>query len=92
MLKSTLKEVDITKYADMPSNVDKAYKTKSGNYVLEIHASGFGINGDHYYNPSGKQIEIKASATKDGKIIAVLTNLIHNKLPSLVIYYICDNK
>ena len=47
-LKSTLEEVDITKYADMPSNVDKAYKTNSGNYVLEIHASGFSINGDHY--------------------------------------------
>ena len=57
----------------MPAAIDKAYKTTSGNYVFELHAAGFGINGDHYYNPSGKQIEIKASATKDGKIIAVLT-------------------
>ena len=73
MLKSTLKEVDITKYADMPSNVDKAYKTKSGNYVLEIHASGFGINGDHYYNPSGDYIYIKLALTKDGEIIACQT-------------------
>lgn len=73
MLKSTLKEVDITKYADMPSNVDKAYKTKSGNYVLEIHASGFGINGDHYYNPSGDYIYIKLAITKDGEIIACQT-------------------
>ena len=73
MLKSTLKEVDITKYADMPSNVDKAYKTKSGNYVLEIHASGFGINGDHYYNPSGEYIYIKLAITKDGEIIACQT-------------------
>ena len=73
MLKSTLKEVDITKYADMPSNVDKAYKTKSGNYVLEIHASGFGINGDHYYNPSGDYIYIKLAITKDGEIISCQT-------------------
>lgn len=73
MLKSTLKEVDVTKYADMPSNVDKAYKTKSGNYVLEIHASGFGINGDHYYNPSGDYIYIKLAITKDGEIISCQT-------------------
>lgn len=73
MLKSTLKEVDITKYADMPSNVDKAYKTKSGNYVLEIHASGFGKNGDHYYNPSGEYIYIKLALTKDGEIISCQT-------------------
>jgi electron transport complex protein RnfG len=73
IINSSLTEVDISGYADMPSQVKKAYKTASGNYVFELGANGFGINGDHYYNPSGKQIEIKASATKDGKIIAVLT-------------------
>ena len=73
ILNSSLTEVDITGYSDMPSQVKKVYKTASGNYVFELGANGFGINGDHYYNPSGKQIEIKASATKDGKIIAVLT-------------------
>ena len=73
ILNSSLTEIDITSYSDMPSQVKKVYKTASGNYVFELGANGFGINGDHYYNPSGKQIEIKASATKDGKIIAVLT-------------------
>ena len=73
IVNSSLTEVDISGYSDMPSQVKKAYKTASGNYVFELVANGFGINGDHYYNPSGKQIEIKASATKDGKIIAVLT-------------------
>ena len=73
IINSSLTEVDISGYADMPSQVKKAYKTASGNYVFELGANGFGINGDHYYNPSGKQIEIKASATKDGKIFAVLT-------------------
>ncbi len=73
ILNSSLTEIDITGYSNMPSQVKKVYKTASGNYVFELGANGFGINGDHYYNPSGKQIEIKASATKDGKIIAVLT-------------------
>ena len=73
IINSSLTEIDISGYADMPSQVKKAYKTASGNYVFELGANGFGINGDHYYNQSGKQIEIKASATKDGKIIAVLT-------------------
>jgi hypothetical protein len=73
IINSSIEEIDISGYADMPSQVKKVYKTASGNYVFELGANGFGINGDHYFNPSGKQIELKASATKDGKIIAVLT-------------------
>ncbi len=70
---SELKEIDITKYSDMPTQVSKAYKTSSGNYVFELKAAGFGINGDKYYYPSGEYIDIKISATKDGKIISCLT-------------------
>lgn len=70
---SELTEVDISGFEDMPSAIDKAFKTASGNYVFELHAAGFGINGDHYYNPSGEYIYIKASATADGKIIACQT-------------------
>lgn len=66
-------EIDITAYADMPSAIDKAYKTTSGNYVFELHAAGFGINGDAYYNPSGEYINIKVSVTADGKILACET-------------------
>ena len=73
ILNSSIEEIDITGYSDMPTHVKKAYKTASGNYVFDLEAKGFGINGDHYYNPSGKPIELKASATSDGKIIAVLT-------------------
>ena len=73
IINSSIEEIDISGYADMPSQVKKVYKTASGNYVFELGANGFGINGDHYFNPSGKQIELKASATKDGKVIAVLT-------------------
>lgn len=73
MAESSMEEIDITKYADMPSHVDKAYKTASGNYVIELHASGFGINGDHYYNPSGEYIYIKVALTAEGKIINCVT-------------------
>ncbi len=70
---SKLSEIDITKYSNIPTQVAKAFKTDSGNYVFELKAAGFGINGDKYYNPSGEPIEIKVSATKDGKIISCLT-------------------
>lgn len=70
---STLTEIDLSQYADMPKQVDKAYKTTGGNYVIETHGSGFGINGDHYYNPSGEYIYIKVALTADGKIINCVT-------------------
>ena len=66
-------EIDITGYENMPTAIDKAYKTTSGNYVFELHAAGFGINGDQYYNPSGEYINIKVSVTADGKILACET-------------------
>ena len=66
-------EIDIASYEDMPTAIDKAYKTTSGNYVFELHAAGFGINGDQYYYPSGEYINIKVSVTPDGKILACET-------------------
>lgn len=73
LINVTLNEIDITKYENMPTQIMKAYKTSSSNYVFELRAAGFGINGDKWYNPSGEYIYIKASATKDGKIIACET-------------------
>ncbi len=73
LLSSTVTEIDISKFTDMPPQVQKAYKTASGNYVLDLRAAGFGINGDKWYNPSGEYIGIKVSATKNGKIIACET-------------------
>lgn len=58
---------------ELPSAITKVEKTASGNYVFEIKASGFGINGDAYYNPSGEPIVIRASVTPSGKIIACET-------------------
>ena len=68
-----LTELDISTYENMPTAIDKAYKTTSGNYVFELHAAGFGINGDQYYYPSGEYINIKVSVTADGKILACET-------------------
>lgn len=73
MLSSTMEEIDLSGYAEMPSHVQKAYKTSGGNYVFELRAAGFGINGDKYYNPSGEYIYLKVSATAEGKIISCLT-------------------
>lgn len=70
---SKLTEIDLSSFADMPSQVQKAYKTDSGNFVFELRAAGFGINGDSWYNPSGEYIYIKVSATAEGKIIACQT-------------------
>ncbi len=69
---SELSEIDITGYENMPTAIDKAYKTVSGNYVFEIKAAGYGINGDKY-TASGEYINIKISVTADGKIIACET-------------------
>ena len=70
---ASLTEVDLTRYPDMPKQIDKAYKSATGNYVIELHTAGFGINGDHYYNPSGEYIYIKVALTADGTVINCVT-------------------
>ncbi len=70
---STLSEIDISKLSDIPQ-IKKAYKTTGGNFVFEIEAAGYGINGGNQWHPaSGEPINIKVSATKDGKIISCVT-------------------
>ena len=65
-------EVDISAM-ELPSNILKVKKTDTGNYVFELKASGFGINGDEWYNPSGEFIYISMAATSSGKIISIKT-------------------
>ena len=65
----TKTEIDLSGYAEMPSNVVKAYKTSDGAYILDLKASGFGINGDKWYNPSGEYIYITVSISSSGEII-----------------------
>ena len=71
IISSVVTEIDISGY-EMPKQVKKAYKTNSGNYVFELGANGYGINGDQYTR-SNEQIEIKVSATAEGEIISCVT-------------------
>ena len=71
---SSLSELDLTKYTDLPSTLISAQKTASGNYVLEIKGAGYGINGGNEYHPaSGEYIVIRVSMTAQGRIIDCLT-------------------
>ena len=72
IINSTLTEIDISNTPNMPTHVQKAYKTSGGNYVLDLRAAGYGINGDKYTR-SGEYIEIRVSVTPQGKIIACKT-------------------
>ncbi|MBR6531310.1 MAG: FMN-binding protein [Clostridia bacterium] len=72
IINSEMTEIDLSGY-EMPKQIAKAYMTATGNYVFELKAAGFGINGDAYYNPSGEHILINVSATADGVIIACET-------------------
>lgn len=73
-INSSLTEINLAKYSAMPSNILKAYKTKSGNFVFEIRAAGYGINGGNEWHPaSGEYIYIKVSVSKNGKIISCVT-------------------
>lgn len=74
LIASNPTEIDITAYPNMPVQIQKAYKTNSGNFLFELRAAGYGINGGDKWHPaSGEYIYIKASATADGQIIECLT-------------------
>ena len=73
VLATTMEDITLGDYEGLPSALVSAKVTESGNYVLELKAAGFGINGDQWYKPSGEYIHIKVSMTKDGKIIDCLT-------------------
>ena len=73
-LTSTTTELDLTKYNGLPTALLSAEKTASGNYVLELRAAGYGINGGSKYHPaSGEYIRILVSMTADGVIIDCVT-------------------
>ncbi len=52
-------------------NVLSAHVTESGNYLLELRASGYGRSDG--YHSSGEYIKIKVAISADGKIISTLT-------------------
>lgn len=70
---SSVKEIDLSAYSGISDKVIKAYITDSGNFVFDLRAAGYGINGNEEYGISHEYIYIKVSATKDGKIISCVT-------------------
>jgi Na+-translocating ferredoxin:NAD+ oxidoreductase RnfG subunit len=70
-LTSTAKELDLTKYTGLSADLLSAKKTASGNYILELRAAGYGIEGKKH--ASGEYIRIRLALTGEGKIIDCLT-------------------
>ena len=74
LMQSKLTDLDLSAFQGLPEQLISAKKTDTGNFVLEINAAGYGINGGNEYHPaSGKYIVIRVSMTADGKIIDTLT-------------------
>ena len=71
---TTAEKLDLTAFEGLPSQLVSAEKTASGNYIIEIKAAGYGINGGNEYHPaSGEYIYIRVSLTAEGKVIDCLT-------------------
>ena len=66
---ATLTEVALPEGAH--KNVLAAYVTDSGNYVFELQAAGYGINGE--WHTSGEYVKLKVAISAEGKIISTLT-------------------
>ncbi len=66
---SELTEITLPESAS--KNVLGAWQTTGGNYVFELQALGYGIQGE--YVASGEYIKLKVALTADGKIISTLT-------------------
>lgn len=72
--KTTVQDIDLSKYEGLPSQLISAKKTATENYIIEIKGAGYGIQGgDEYHPASNEYIVIRVSMTKDGKIIDCLT-------------------
>lgn len=68
-LASSMEEITLPE--GVSKNVLKAWKTASGNFVFEVQAAGYGINGE--YVASGEYIKLKLAISADGAILATLT-------------------
>ncbi|MBO5796953.1 MAG: FMN-binding protein [Clostridia bacterium] len=71
LIGSTLTEIDLSAFPEPLPATEKAFITSTGNYVLELRAAGYGIQGE--YHTSGEYIRLKVALTPAGKIIACET-------------------
>ena len=71
---STVTDIDLSKFEDLPRNLISAKITSTGNYIIDTKGAGYGIKGGDAYHPaSGEYIFVRVSMTPDGKIIDTLT-------------------
>ncbi|MBE6584589.1 MAG: FMN-binding protein [Ruminococcaceae bacterium] len=71
---TVVEDVDISAFEGIHQNVISVKKTQSGNYIIDIKAAGYGINGgDKYHAATGEYTYIRVSVTAGGKIIDCLT-------------------
>ena len=74
ILASVVEDVDVSAFEGLPSALICVKKTATGNYIVDIKGSGYGINGGNEWHPaSGEYIYIRVSVTAGGKIIDCLT-------------------
>ena len=70
ILSSESTELDLSGVEGIGKRIVSVKKTLSGNYIVRVEGSGYGIKG---YHSSGKYILIDISITPDGKIINCYT-------------------
>ena len=68
---SSLTALDLSTFEGLPTAVLSASVTATGNYVMELRAAGYGIQGD--WHASGEYIKLKVSMTADGRILDCVT-------------------
>ena len=68
---SSLTALDLSAFEGLPTAVLSASVTATGNYVMELRAAGYGIQGE--WHASGEYIKLKVSMTADGRIIDCVT-------------------
>ena len=68
---SSLTALDISTFEGLPTAVLSASVSATGNYVMELRAAGYGIQGD--WHASGEYIKLKVSMTADGRILDCVT-------------------
>ena len=68
---SSLTALDISTFEGLPTAVLSASVSASGNYVMELRAAGYGIQGE--WHASGEYIKLKVSMTADGRILDCVT-------------------
>ena len=93
LLSSTAEDIDASKYTDLDKKFISAFKTASGNYIIETKGAGYGIIGDDhggYVQLSGEYIHIRVCISADGKIIDIITTK-HAETATIGGANVCDN-